>query len=398
MGADDAFIAKYSNNGQLSWAKRMGGSKKDRGTNIAVAKDGAVYATGRFSANASFGPNTVTAVGAEDAFLVKYSRNGDFLWVKTFGGTSHDEGMGIAINKDGMVYLTGYFQGTANFAAAGGHSLSSMSLIGSDIFLAKYDAEGLCQWAKGFGSVASDMGTQLLLNQTGAVFMAASFQGIVDFDPNNGLRELNNPAIPSSAALAKYLDFDYSQITYLAFEANRPNPDEVTLTWTSAAERNNAGFEIERKLEGAKEFSKVGYIYGFGDTEDPTNYRFTDLNAFDGTSYYRFRQMDFSGKGTYSKVLTVEGMPSDQMGKITLYPLPVSNELFIRFGRMTDKATSAKLSIVNSRGLVVHEFSAAVSSNELLEIDEVKDLDRGRYIVKIEYSNGDNITQEFVKE
>lgn len=397
-GGDDAFLAKYSNMGQLLWVKRMGGNKNDRGTDVAVSDDGNVYVTGRFSGNAAFGSNTHSAIGAEDAFLVKYSKNGDFLWAKTFGGNSHDEGMGLTITKQGQIYLTGYFQGTANFDASGEHGLTSMSLIGSDIFLAKYDSEGQCQWARGFGSVATDMGTGLVLNAAGAIIMSAAFQGIVDFDPSGGVKELNNTAIPSSAALIKYLDFEYAHISYITFDANRPNSDQVILTWTSSSERNNAGFEVERKLEGANDFSRVGYIIGFGDTDEPTNYRFTDLNAFDGLSYYRFRQMDFSGKGTYSKVLMVEGLLSDKMGKITLYPLPVSDELNIRFGRMPDKATSAKLSIVNSKGLIVHEFSAAVSSNELLEIDEVKDLERGRYIVKIEYSNGDFAVQEFVKE
>jgi len=185
---------------------------------------------------------------------------------------------------------------------------------------------------------------------------------------------------------------------YADIKAIRLNIDEVSLSWTTAAEENNAGFEIERKLDGSDEFARVGFIPGFGSSSQPTNYRFSDKNAFDGTSYYRFRQIDFSGKGTYSAIMAVNGLPSIKIGRITLYPLPASTELNIRFGKMPSDVKSAKLSIINGRGKVIHEFTAGVSSNELLEIDEVKGFDKGRYVVSIEYNNGTKTTEEFVKE
>jgi hypothetical protein len=396
LGADDIFLCKYNgNNGNLVWAKRMGGNRDDRGTALIVSKDGFIYCAGRFSAGASFGTLTLNAVGAEDAFLTKYSKNGDFVWAKAMGGASHEEALALAEGAEGNIFIAGYFQGTADFD---NNKLSSLSIINSDMFLAKYSPDGNCLWTKGFGGVLSDQASALHIPASGAIYMAANFQGIVDFDPTAAVVELKNEAIPSSAALAKFLDFEFSKIQYVDMKASRLNADEVSLSWTSASEENNAGFEVERKLEGSEEFSKVGFIPGFGSSSQPTNYRFSDKNAFDGTSYYRFRQIDFSGKGTYSAIMTVSGLPSGKVGRITLYPLPVSTELNIRFGTMPADVKSAKLSIINGRGKVIHEFTAGVSSNELLEIDEVKGFDKGRYVVSIEYNNGTKTTQEFVKE
>jgi hypothetical protein len=397
-GGDDIFLVKYSKNGSLAWAKRMGGRKDDRATAITVSQDQMLYVTGRFKGNAAFGTQTITAEGSTDAFLVKYSLDGDFQWVRKIGGTSHEEGLALACSKDHQVFLTGYFQGTTYFDAKQELKLSSLSIISSDIFLAKFDAEGNCLMAKGFGGTASDQATALCISSTKSIYMAASFQGKVDFDPRKSTKELDNQAIPSAAALVKYLDYEFLELELLAFEVDRMNADEVSLTWTTKREANNAGFEVERKLEGAKEFSKVGYIYGFGDTEEPTDYRFTDMNAFDGMSYYRFRQMDFNGRGTYSKVLAVEGMPSEQLGKITLYPLPVNDELNIRFGKMPEDAKTATVRILDSKGKLMHEFTAGISSYELLQVEEVKDLENGRYLVNIKYTNGEETTQEFVKE
>lgn len=397
-GGDDIFVAKYNSSGTLAWAKRMGGRKDDRAATITVYKNEALYVSGRFKGNAAFGTQTMAAEGSTDAFLLKYSLDGDFRWCRKIGGTSHEEGMALTTSEEGAVFLTGYFQGSTYFDAKQTIKLSSLSIISSDIFLTKFDAEGNCLWAKGFGGTASDRGTAIAVSRSKAIYMGASFQGRVDFDPKKSKKELNNEAIPSAAALVKYLDYEFTELQLLAFEANRLNTDEVEITWTTKQESNNAGFEVERKLDGAKEFSKVGYIYGFGDTEEPTDYRFTDMNAFDGMSYYRFKQMDYNGRGTYSKVLTVEGIPSEQLGKITLYPLPVNDELNIRFGKMPEDAKTANVRILSSKGKLLHEFTAGVSSYELLQIDEVKDLENGRYLVNIKYTNGEETTQEFVKE
>src|SRR5688572_11549100 len=85
------------------------------------------------------------------ATTVTYAVTPAHLWSKRFGSTGTDSGYSTAVDAQGNVYVSGSFQATVNF---GGANLVSVGAI--DIFLAKYDANGLHEWSKSFGNVLSD--------------------------------------------------------------------------------------------------------------------------------------------------------------------------------------------------------------------------------------------------
>jgi hypothetical protein len=87
-GFGDAFIAKYNQNGQALWAKQIGGVQPIDATHIAVSAAGQIYLTGAFEGEAEFDSITVndqTNGGGSSGFLAKYNTNGNALWVRTFG-------------------------------------------------------------------------------------------------------------------------------------------------------------------------------------------------------------------------------------------------------------------------------------------------------------------------
>jgi len=76
------------------------------------------------------------------------------------------------------------------------------------------------------------------------------------------------------------------------------NGDEVTLSWITATELNNSGFEIERK-SGEEEWTALGFIEGHGTSTETQVYSFVDRGLLTGTYNYRIKQIDFNGSYKY---------------------------------------------------------------------------------------------------
>jgi len=111
----DIFIVKLDTNGNWQWAKSAGGSSIDRGYDIAVDNNGDIRITGLFYISITFGETTLNSSGEWDIYVVKIDTNGNFIWAVRGGGNSSDCGWGIAIDYDKNSYITGDFQGSATF-------------------------------------------------------------------------------------------------------------------------------------------------------------------------------------------------------------------------------------------------------------------------------------------
>jgi len=173
-GDFDIFIAKYSPAGNLIWFKTAGGNSKDEADKVFIGEDGNIYVGGMFSTTAQFDGITLTSAGVEqgeDIFLAKLNPEGEYQWVKQYGGTSQDFilDMGM-INND--VFITGQYYGT--FTAPGGISLPSNG--GSSKFVMRIGADGMPVWAKNTG------GNPYIALSTDRFYMAGIFGGTYNFD------------------------------------------------------------------------------------------------------------------------------------------------------------------------------------------------------------------------
>lgn len=112
-------------------------------------------------------------------------------------------------------------------------------------------------------------------------------------------------------------------VELVRFEAQRlTGQPKVLLTWATASELNNAGFEIQRQDEGQTTFRRVGFVAGQGTKSTATSYSFPDANDFQGRSYYRLRQLDLNGTESYSPVRVVAGLPAGNAFSLNLFPNP----------------------------------------------------------------------------
>lgn len=179
----------------FEWAKQIGGADYEQGLSIAHDVSGNIYSVGIFEGTTDFdpGPGTynLTSAGDAEIFISKLDASGNFVWAKQLGGTSHDEGLSIAVDGSGNVYTTGFFWGTADFdPGTGTHYLTSAG--GHDIFVSKLDAAGNYVWAKRMGGISIDVGNAIAVDASGNVYTTGFFWGTVDFNPGTGTYNLTS--------------------------------------------------------------------------------------------------------------------------------------------------------------------------------------------------------------
>lgn len=162
---------------------RSGGSSSafDRGNSIAVDADGNMYVAGNFSETATFGSLTANSAGDQDGFIVKYDDQGVEQWIRRIGGTGLDQINGIAISGTD-VYITGSFNGTANFNTPFSFVNNNLISAGStDIFLAKFNTSGTFLWTRRAGGIAGDVAHSVAASGTD-VYLTGSFTGTANFN------------------------------------------------------------------------------------------------------------------------------------------------------------------------------------------------------------------------
>ena len=126
----NGYLTKYNPAGSVIWVARIGGAGSDCGNYTTYDKYGGnIYVTGQFTSNPLYlfnasgsGSLSLSGVGASDAFLAKYDRNGNAVWAAGIGGTSNDYGYGVESVASGNTYVIGNFSSslfTFNNASGG---------------------------------------------------------------------------------------------------------------------------------------------------------------------------------------------------------------------------------------------------------------------------------------
>jgi len=112
----------------------------------------------------------------------------------------------------------------------------------------------------------------------------------------------------------------FTPVELVSFNAS-VSGNEVNLSWQTATEVNNSGFEIEKSLAGTN-WSKIGFVKGKGSTSEATTYRFVDSPNKNGKISYRLKQVDFDGSYTYSNVIEVNLSAPVDFALAQNYPNP----------------------------------------------------------------------------
>lgn len=182
-------------------------------------------------------------------------------------------------------------------------------------------------------------------------------------------------------------------VDLVSFTAKAAGADKVEVKWTTASERDNSHFLVERSYNG-RQFETIGTVDGKGDSDTPTNYLFSDLSPLAGTSYYRLKQVDrvtvvdgkeVDGKVTLSSIVSVtrEGTTA-----LVAAPNPTSSWVDLR---LDVPAKIKSWDVIDQKGVFYQKDG--IGSRVHLE-----NLPAGEYIIRIKTTNDDVYLKKVLKK
>ncbi|MBW8049092.1 MAG: T9SS type A sorting domain-containing protein [Cytophagales bacterium] len=182
-GNADIFIAKYDSDGNMLLVKQAGGKYQDQGSAISVDLLGNIIITGSFNDTIIFDNSDTLISDSSDVFVAKYDSIGNVLWVRQFGGKYYDESVGIAVDDNNNIYITGYFEDTLIF----GPDTLSAFVTDDLLFLVKYNASGNEIWAKmGVGNYIGAGNTgevkDITIDLSNNIYITGYFDDFIYFD------------------------------------------------------------------------------------------------------------------------------------------------------------------------------------------------------------------------
>ncbi len=150
--------------------------------------------------------------------------------------------------------------------------------------------------------------------------------------------------------------------------------NSVDITWTTENEINSKNFEVERGVDG-KNFSLIGTVEAKGFASD---YSFIDKKPFNGTNYYRLKQIDKDGKFEYSEI---KFSRFNSNTRFEMFPNPAKSEVNISVEKL----------IGNGNILVTDIYGKQVKIQILKDGNNVLNITsfaKGIYFVNINTNDG----------
>ncbi len=236
LSQKEIFIAKYDAAGKYLWAKSIGGSFRQGGTDIALDAVGNIYMTAYIESNSPVdfdpGPGVALLTPSEFAFqssaIAKYTPDGNYLWAKLIDNSFPE---GIVLDGNGKPYITGHFYGTdVDFDPGPGTALlSSPGSFVYNVFIAGFNADGTFNWAKGIGGSQDDYATDIATGADGSIYITGYFNSSdADFDPGAGTATLATVG-QNDFFVAKYNNTGAYQWAYSGGGAEDDAANGVTL-------------------------------------------------------------------------------------------------------------------------------------------------------------------------
>ncbi len=212
-----------------SWYRTWGGSSTEEGNGVAVDSLDNIYLVGSTG---------------DDIVLAKYDSSGILQWNRTWDASSDDDGNGVALDSVGNIYVVG-----------------STGINGNDMVLVKYNNSGVQQWNRTWGESLGDSGNGVAIDSLNNVYITGT-TGIgadvvlVKYN-SSGVQQWNrtwSEGIDSAYGVA----VDSSDNIYLVGEALIGNNHILLVKYNSSGV-----LQWDRKLDYS-----LGYAVGYAITVD----------------------------------------------------------------------------------------------------------------------------------
>ncbi|WP_108927730.1 SBBP repeat-containing protein [Leptospira johnsonii] len=295
LGQMDSFVTKYDEEGTRLWTRHFGGGPKNfsKGSTFGLAitsdPEGNIFNTGMTVVDTIDGQNKI---GYQDAYLVKYDKDGNKKWTRMIGGGSNTDfhfgtstGRGISSDQFGNIYVVGTTNADTFFGETnpGGNNC---------YFMVKYDPDGNQIWARmsrnsnpdNHESVAGD----LTVDPNGEIYFVGAAQGgfddqtmigvedalLIKYDSNGDKLWARLLGVPDQISLAADVALDPDQNIYIVGNTSGELDDQTPIgtTDTFIAKYNKDGDKLWTRLFGNPDFSSFfrAETQGFGISVDPS--------------------------------------------------------------------------------------------------------------------------------
>ena len=188
----DDMVIKYTIDGEIEWAERIGGGSDDRLFSIAETSDGGFITGGNFYSHSKFGDISVSSDSGTAGVIVKYNSNREAEWAKVINGYATNGINCVKEMNDGTYIVGGFFltQENNDLDLGNGVTIGSKSVYKDGIII-KYNADGECQWAKGIGvKYAHTQISDMVITSDGGIVAIGYFEGTIDLE--NGVSLSSN--------------------------------------------------------------------------------------------------------------------------------------------------------------------------------------------------------------
>ncbi|MDO7876734.1 hypothetical protein Q5H93_18460 [Hymenobacter sp. ASUV-10] len=208
-GLQDSYLAKYAPGGGLLWGLHLAGAAYTVAHDVVSDAQGNVYVGGSFTQRMSLGGLSLNnPQGDTFLFLAKINAQGQPQWLRQLGGGNGVISSGMGLDAAGNAYFTGTFSGSMVLGSTTLVVAGPPGAVASDVFLARFDAQGQLAWARQGGhETPSGVGNyyqyapHLLVSPAGACYLTwTSTPGA------GGFGSLPLPATPgeNDAVVVKY--------------------------------------------------------------------------------------------------------------------------------------------------------------------------------------------------
>jgi len=332
-GNQDIFILKFDESGNLDWIKTGGGDNDDAVYDV-VSDGENFYVIADFIDNASYGSFDVEAESVNlsmEISVIKYSAEGDEVWVTTAGGISYDNPTSIAYDGTNL-YITGYFSSVdADFGSTVLHCDGV-----TNIFLAKLNpSSGSFIWAKDFVtdlSVVSYLDKEWMhvVADESSVYMAGYYNNDLTLDETTTLNNEGDIAFISSFTNSGVLNWvkeveagdgtpyitsvslNEGNLFFVGDYTNSVNIDEFEMIGTQAGGYfpylTNA-YIFSLNTDGTVNWGKSVDAY-YGASYDAGNVSINSVVSFENSVY--------TG-GTFSKEIHLDGFVIDASSSVDVF-------------------------------------------------------------------------------
>lgn len=176
-GSSDGFLARFTNAGARTWGTYYGGTGVDYVNSLTMDAAGNLIVTGRTESATliSTGGAFQTALaGTADAFVAKFSNAGAITFSSYYGGTGVDEGYAVTTDAANNIFVTGQTTSIVNIATTGAFKTTLSGT--NDVFVGRLNAAGNTRaWGTYFGGTGTEQPTGITCRTaTGDVFVTGN--------------------------------------------------------------------------------------------------------------------------------------------------------------------------------------------------------------------------------